>query len=248
MCLYDLGVNGTKKKLTIVIPTLDEGNEPEQTIKSIYDTASVDLFDIIVIDDASNYLSTIASQLSERANSDINMRKHLRESSEICNLLVLKESRTLLRNGAKALQADGFVKESHIAELDSILSGFSEQNISAQESIKIKPVSTQSELEQCYVKFHVYDEQSHPIDAAELDLGGTVIRTDSCGSVEVNLTKSIYEAVVKAVGFKTKSIEFRLDSYDDVVIPVILSPLPAEERLAHISLCGYLLSSSCLLV
>jgi glycosyltransferase involved in cell wall biosynthesis len=46
-------VNGTTKKLTIVIPTLDEGAEPEQTIKSIYDTAPVDLFDIIVIDDAS---------------------------------------------------------------------------------------------------------------------------------------------------------------------------------------------------
>ncbi|GAH00539.1 unnamed protein product, partial [marine sediment metagenome] len=54
MCFVDLGVNGTTKKLTIVIPTLDEGAEPEQTIKSIYDSASVDLFDIIVIDDASN--------------------------------------------------------------------------------------------------------------------------------------------------------------------------------------------------
>lgn len=187
---------------------------------------------IDVLDEASEFLSTIASQLSKRANSDVNMRKYLRESSELYNLLALKESRTLLREGVKALQADGFVKESHISELESILSGFSEKSISSRESIKIKPVSTQLKG-QCHAIFHVYDELNKPIENAELDLGGMIVRTDIRGSVEVDLARSSYEAVVSASGFKNKTIEFRLDSSDDVVIPIVLSPLPPEERLAQ---------------
>jgi hypothetical protein len=186
-----------------------------------------------VLDEASEYLSTIASQLSQRANSDVNLRKHLRESSKTHNLLALKETRELLRAGARALQADGFVKESLLIELDSILSGFSEQSISAQASIKIKPVSAQVTEGLCHVIFHVYDDQSHPIGDAVVDLGGTVFRTDVRGSANINLIKSNYEAVVSAIGFKKKTIEFRLTSSDDVVIPVTLSPLPPEERLAQ---------------
>ncbi|MHA1961699.1 MAG: glycosyltransferase [Candidatus Thorarchaeota archaeon] len=43
-----------EKEATIIIPFLNEGNEPILTIESIYETASPDLFDIIVIDDCSN--------------------------------------------------------------------------------------------------------------------------------------------------------------------------------------------------
>ena len=187
---------------------------------------------IDTLSEASEYLSKIALQLTKLANSDVNMRKHLRESSKNYNLLSLKESRTLIRDGAKALLADGLVKESQISELDSILHGFSEQRVKAQESIKIKPISVEAGKEQCHVKFHIYDDQGKPIDDAKLDLGGMILQTDLRGSTEVNLTKSMYEAKVSATGFKEKTIEFRLDSSDDVVIPVTLNPLPTEERLA----------------
>jgi hypothetical protein len=187
---------------------------------------------IDTLSDVSEYLSKIALRLTKLANSDVNMRKHLRESSKKYNLLILKESRVLIRDGAKALLADGLVKESQISELDSILHGFSEESISTQELIKIKPLSVEVGKGQCHVKFHIYDDQSRPIDGAKLDLGGMIIQTDIRGSADVNLTKSMYDAKVSAVGFKEKIIEFRLDSSDDVVIPVILNPLPAEERLA----------------
>ena len=187
---------------------------------------------IDTLSEASEYLSKIALQLTKLANSDVNMRKYLRESSKNYNLLSLKESRVLIRDGVKALLADGLVKESQISELDSILHGFSEQRIKVQKSIKIKPISLEAGKGQCHVKFHIYDDHSKPIDSAKLDLGGMVLQTDLRGSAEVNLTKSRYEAKVSAIGFKEKTIEFRLDSSDDVVIPITLNPLPTEERLA----------------
>lgn len=41
------------KKITIVIPFLNEGNWPTRTIQSIYDTADSSLFEIIAVDDGS---------------------------------------------------------------------------------------------------------------------------------------------------------------------------------------------------
>lgn len=42
------------KELTVVMPFLNEGNEPIRTIESIYATAPSELFSVIVIDDASS--------------------------------------------------------------------------------------------------------------------------------------------------------------------------------------------------
>jgi len=41
------------KKITIIMPFLNEGDEPRSTVESIYDTASSDVFNIIAIDDGS---------------------------------------------------------------------------------------------------------------------------------------------------------------------------------------------------
>ena len=53
------------KKVTIVMPFLNEATEPIETIKSIYDTASPDLFEIIVIDDDSKHDSPDFSQFKD---------------------------------------------------------------------------------------------------------------------------------------------------------------------------------------
>lgn len=42
------------KKITIIMPHLNEDSEPADTIKSIYDTANPELFNIIAVDDASD--------------------------------------------------------------------------------------------------------------------------------------------------------------------------------------------------
>jgi len=47
-----------KKKITIIIPFLNEGEELLHTIKSIYETTSPKLFEIIVVNDASTIQST----------------------------------------------------------------------------------------------------------------------------------------------------------------------------------------------
>ncbi|MFW9874511.1 MAG: glycosyltransferase [Candidatus Thorarchaeota archaeon] len=47
-----------EKKITIIIPFLNEGEELLYTIKSIYETASPKLFEIIVVNDASTIQST----------------------------------------------------------------------------------------------------------------------------------------------------------------------------------------------
>ena len=46
------------KKLTIIIPTLNEGTEPVKTIESIHETVPDNLIDIIIIDDASDDMLT----------------------------------------------------------------------------------------------------------------------------------------------------------------------------------------------
>jgi len=45
--------NTKMKKLTIIMPFLNEGDEPRATIESIYDTAPSELFKVIAIDDGS---------------------------------------------------------------------------------------------------------------------------------------------------------------------------------------------------
>lgn len=47
------------KEITIIMPFLNEGKEPEKTIESIYETAPKSKFDIIVIDDGSNSFPNI---------------------------------------------------------------------------------------------------------------------------------------------------------------------------------------------
>jgi len=42
------------KKITIIMPYLNEGSEPRKTIESIYETAPSDLFKIIAVDDGSD--------------------------------------------------------------------------------------------------------------------------------------------------------------------------------------------------
>ena len=41
------------KKISIIIPFLNEGNWPYKTIQSIYDTSDSQLFEVIAIDDGS---------------------------------------------------------------------------------------------------------------------------------------------------------------------------------------------------
>lgn len=53
-------VTVTMKKITIIMPFLNEGDEPIKTITSIYETAPRELFEIIAIDDASEKLTDLA--------------------------------------------------------------------------------------------------------------------------------------------------------------------------------------------
>ncbi len=55
--------------------------------------------------------------------------------------------------------------------------------------------------------------------------------SDSKGVVRASLPRSSYEGHVSAFGFKERTIEFTLRSSDDVVIPIVLSPLTKEEVL-----------------
>lgn len=72
-----------KKKLTIIIPFLNEGEELLNTIKSIYETASPELFDIILVDDAStiqsagleNYKEITVIKNQERLGVDASRNK-----------------------------------------------------------------------------------------------------------------------------------------------------------------------------
>lgn len=77
------------KDLTIVMPFLNEGNEPQRTIDSIYDTAHPNRFDIIAIDDCSKEKSEIESRNSVRL-----IRMKNRIGVDGCRQIGVEEAKT----------------------------------------------------------------------------------------------------------------------------------------------------------
>ncbi|MHA3962207.1 MAG: hypothetical protein AM325_001600 [Candidatus Thorarchaeota archaeon SMTZ1-45] len=178
----------------------------------------------------SRAIDAITSLLSERANNDVALRKFIRESSKNFNLLSVKESRTLILEGAESLLGDGLVKRPLIEELQVILSGFPEVKIKTRMKRRVTPLVVDGTL--CRVRFHIQDEAGRPVENAELELGAISAKSDDKGIIVVSIPMSSYEGVVRASRYFDKPIEFTIESTSAVAIPIMLNSLSHEEQIA----------------
>lgn len=178
----------------------------------------------------SRAIDAITSLLSERVNNDVALRKFIRESSQNYNLLAVKESRTLILEGAESLLGDGLVKRPIIDELKSIVSGFPEVKIKARLKRRVTPLVVDGTL--CRVRFHIQDEAGRPVEGAELELGAISAKSDVKGIIVVSIPMSSYVGIVRASGYFDKPVEFTLESTSDAAIPIMLNSLSHEEQLA----------------
>ncbi|MFW9799409.1 MAG: hypothetical protein ACFFD9_03160, partial [Candidatus Thorarchaeota archaeon] len=171
----------------------------------------------------------LAGVLAERANSDVGLRKTLRDSSRDRNLLGSIGARKLIREGVQSLISDGFAKKSIQEALETLLAGIPETKLKPGRRVRPRVVSARDGM--CEVKFHIHDDSGASIVDATVELGVFKAKSDSKGVVRASLPRSSYEGHVSAFGFKDRTIEFTLRSADDVVIPIVLSPLTKEEVL-----------------
>ncbi|MHA2379024.1 MAG: hypothetical protein ACXADS_07090 [Candidatus Thorarchaeota archaeon] len=182
-----------------------------------------------VLKPTSEAMDTIAGILSKRANRDVDLRKTIRSLSKKHSLLAARSARKLVREGVKSLVSDGFAKESVLEDVEILLSGTPEHALKVKHRIPARMVAAKDGL--CQVRFHIHDDSGNPIEAALVELGVFRAEADSKGVVKASLPRSSYEGSVSASGFREKTLEFTLRSADDVVIPVVLSPLSKEEYL-----------------
>jgi hypothetical protein len=178
----------------------------------------------------SRTIDAITSMLNERANNDVALRKFIRESSENFNLLAVRESRELILEGATSLMGDGLVKQPLVDELRSLISGTPEAKPKKRIRRQVTPLVSDGSLSR--VRFHIQDESGHPIEGAELELGGISAKSDDKGTIVVSIPLSKHEGIVRAAGYVDKPVEFSLTSLGDVAIPIMLNSLSHEDHIA----------------
>ncbi len=181
-----------------------------------------------VLQSTSDAMDKISGILAKRANSDVDLRKTIRSLSKKHSLLSARSARRLVREGVSSLVSDGFAKESVLEDIETLLSGMPEHTLKVKHRMPARVVAADG---LCQVKFHIHDDSGNPIETAIVELGVFRAESDSKGVVKASLPRSSYEGTVSSSGFREKTLEFTLRSADDVVIPVVLSPLSKEEYL-----------------
>ncbi|MGQ4911196.1 MAG: hypothetical protein ACP6KW_03420 [Candidatus Thorarchaeota archaeon] len=179
---------------------------------------------------ASHSIDALSSLLKEQINSDVTMRKKIRDLSARNNLLSLKSSRKIILEGARFLVGDGVLKQEVLDELENLMTGIPESKL--RKRLRHRTLAAGDKESVCRVRFHVHDESGKPVEGAEIELGALVLESDSRGMVEVSLPKSNYEGVARARGFFDKDFEFTIDSTDAIMIPLTLRSLSHEDRIA----------------
>lgn len=173
----------------------------------------------------------VANLLKERANSDVSLRKTLRESSATRSLLTHPQGRILLADGIRSLVSDALARESVIEEIDSFLSGLPESETAALPKESYYSQTSRQEEDLCSVTFHIHDASGAPVTRATIELGSLKLRADSKGIIRARLPKNHHEATVLSAGLQPKQLDFTLRTADDIVVPVVMTPLSDEARL-----------------
>lgn len=170
----------------------------------------------------------LMNRIESRIDKDVALMKFIRDSAESSNILSVKFTRHLLRDGADLLRADGLASKAAVKNLTEFLSKFKERHLAVTDAT-IVTGSTST----CEVRFQITDEQGHPISNALLTLGPMTARSDSQGTIRLSLPRSSYSGSIVADDFKERSIELTLRNPGEYRVPVIMKPLDPEELLAR---------------
>ncbi|RDE17312.1 MAG: hypothetical protein C4K49_03280 [Candidatus Thorarchaeota archaeon] len=181
--------------------------------------------------EASREIVQISDWCEERANSEVAFRKTIRDASQMYNLLMLKNTRQMIREGARMLLADGLIKESALQDLDSMLSGFSEQVLTTTAAAPLSSSLVSGRTAECRVEFRIHNDSGAPVGRAVLELDGVSSGSDKNGVVSLSLQTGLHRGRVSAPGHRDEPIEFHLADNADTVIPVLLTQMSREEQL-----------------
>ncbi|NWF95679.1 MAG: carboxypeptidase regulatory-like domain-containing protein [Candidatus Thorarchaeota archaeon] len=176
----------------------------------------------------SQTMTLLASLIEKRIDSDITLRKLVRDSSATSNLLSDSTARRMLEEGARLLRADGLLRDSSADHLRALMSSVPERPSKAT----THGAMLVTDESVCSVEVRVTDASGEPIAGARVGVGGLITKTDEHGGTQLRLPRSRYELAVNADGYRERRVEFELRSSGDVVIPVVLEQLTREDRLS----------------
>ncbi|MHA1772389.1 MAG: hypothetical protein ACTSYL_12065 [Candidatus Thorarchaeota archaeon] len=177
---------------------------------------------------AEETFTELVKHIESRIDADIALMKFIRDSAETSNILSVKFTRRLLKDGADLLRADGLVSKAAVKNLSEFLSKFKERHLAVTDATIVTGSAST-----CDVRFHITDEQGQPISNALLTLGPITARSDSQGSIRLSLPRSSYSGSIVADDYKERPIEITLRNAGEFVVPVIMKPLDPEELLAR---------------
>ncbi len=180
---------------------------------------------------ASDEMAQLAVWCQERVTKDVTLKKAIRDFSEKHNLLVLKNTRTSIMDGAKLLLAEGLTKSPTIGQIESLLSGLPEQPFTADAAPPSGAEVIPGEISDCTIVLRVHDEQDAPVSHAVFEMDDLRVEGSGQGVIRVRLWAGSHRARISAPNYRDKSIEFSLQSGADTAIPVILSRVTREEEI-----------------
>ncbi|RDE13973.1 MAG: hypothetical protein C4K47_05220 [Candidatus Thorarchaeota archaeon] len=180
---------------------------------------------------ASEELAQIAAWCEEQISNDVTLKKSIRDSSEVRNLLALKNTRAAIGEGVKLLLADGFANEPAVNQIETLLSGVPEHSLTLDATPPAGTELIPGKASDCTLILHVRDENDTPVNHPVLETADIKAEGNQQGVIRVRLWAGLHRASISGAGHRSKSIEFSLQSGTDVVIPVALSPLSREEEI-----------------
>jgi len=178
---------------------------------------------------ASDELAQVARLCEEQVSNDVSMKKTIRDSSEVRNVLALKNTRVMIREGSKLLLADGLVKESILSQIESLLLGFPERTFTLAATPPAGAEMIPGKAADSMVSFHVRDELGASVGHAVFETADLRVEGNEQGVIKVRLWSGSHKGRITAPRHRDKPIEFSLQSAANVIIPVVLSPLSREE-------------------
>lgn len=176
---------------------------------------------------ASPAFDELGKLIEARIDDDVALMKFIRDSAETGNILSVKFTRHLLKEGAELLRADGIVSKSALKQLDQFLSKFPERHLAITDTTIVS-----GSRSSCQVTFHITDNQGKPIPNASLTLGPVSARSDATGTIKLSLAMSSYSGTVSAENFMERPVELNLRTPGEFMVPILMQPLSTEELLA----------------
>jgi hypothetical protein len=179
----------------------------------------------------SDEMAQVVAWCEEQVSKDVTLKKAIRDFSETRNLLVLKNTRNAIMDGARLLLAEGLVKSPALDQIQSLLSGMPEKSFTIEAAPAQGTEVIPGKTSDCTVVLTVHDEQDAPVSQAVFETSDLRVKGNGQGLIRVRLWAGSHRARVSAPNYKDKPVEFSIQPGAETVIPVVLSRVSREEEI-----------------